>query len=324
MRPAGCDLVAIIFADHELSRRLERAKAQAGKEFTQTRADSRQTVILTVHSNEVVRMFSKSFRSKLKFGPMSLLLVAELLAFFPVQALGQSGSPDAPVVPLKEAVGQPAFEVASVRQSPPDHGYTSISDYGTNRFTARNASLALLIAIAYNVDSNKLLGGPGWLESQLYDISAKAEGEVALTREQMLPLLRQLLEQRFHLTTHLAKQETSGYVLVVAKGGPKLQENKGAPEQAYIFSNSLNLQRVSMATFASTLEKPAGRPVIDRTGLTGKYDIKIEYAPEGSAESTLPSVFTVLQDQLGLKLEPHKVSIEMLVIVHVERVPTEN
>jgi uncharacterized protein (TIGR03435 family) len=270
-------------------------------------------------------MFSKSFRNKRKVGPMALCLVAGLLvAFFPAQALGQSGSPDAPVAPSKEAVGQAAFEVSSVRQSPPNHGYTSISDYGTNRFTARNASLALLIAIAYNVDSNKLLGGPGWLDSQLYDISAKAEGDAALTRDQMLPLLRKLLEQRFHLVAHLAKQETSGYALVVAKSGPKLQENKGAPEQAYIFSNSLSLQNVSTATLASTLEKPAGHPVIDKTGLTGKYDIKIEYAPDGSAESTLPSIFTVLQDQLGLRLEPLKVSIEMLVIDHVERAPTEN
>ena len=79
-----------------------------------------------------------------------------------------------------------------------------------------------------------------------------------------------------------------------------------------------------MAVLASMLTRPVGRPVVDKTGITGNYDIALNFAPEGSTDSTLPSIFTALQEQLGLKLEPQKVPVEMLVIDHLEKVPSEN
>ena len=235
----------------------------------------------------------------------------------------RSQAPTAPPQPAKST-----FEVASVRLSLPNAGYTSISTtYPTNRFTATNAALRLLIAVAFGVDGNNMSGGPGWLDSEYCDITAKA-GDTGLTREQMQPLLQHLLEQRFHLTTHHEKKEVLGYGLVVAKGGPKLQANKGAPQLGYIFSNEIRIQNAPVNTLASTLAGPMRRPVVDKTGIEGMYDFDLKYAPENapsnSADSNLPDIFTAVQEQLGLKLEPQKVPVEILVIDHVERTPTEN
>jgi uncharacterized protein (TIGR03435 family) len=216
------------------------------------------------------------------------------------------------------------FEVASVRLSPPDHGFTSVSPYGSDTFTARNATLAYLMTIAFGVDSNQISGGPGWLDSQTYDITAKAEGNGGLTREQLRPLLRELLEQRFQLTTHRENKDLSGYALVVAKGGPKLQANQGAPQVINLFSDRLLAQNVSMQTFAGVLAMPTGRPVVDKTAIEGMYDFNLRFAPNGANDSPLPSLFTALQEQFGLKLQSQKVPVEMLVVDHVEKTPTEN
>lgn len=243
-----------------------------------------------------------------------------------------SGSCQAQVTSLGQAppIPQPAFEVASIRLSPPDAGYTSISDYGTNRFTAKNLSLGLLISIAFGFDSNRISGQSDQLDFQFYDISAKAEGDAGLTREQMQPLLRNLLEHRFRLTTHRESKTVSGYALVVAKGGPKLQANKGAPQLAYIFADGLRIQNQSVKSLALTLATPAGRPVINKTGIEGVFDFNLKYAPNNvlshstDSTDTLPDIFSAVQEQLGLKLVPQKVPIETLVIDHVDKIPIAN
>ncbi len=138
-----------------------------------------------------------------------------------------SAQPQAPPPP------QPAFEVATVRPSPPNHGYTSISPFGTARFTATNASLAYLIQLAYEIDArNQLTGKPDWLDSTYFDISAKAEDNTQLTYEKVKPLLQQLLRQRFHLVTHTKEKTLPGYALVVAKDGPKLHPSTTATPYA--------------------------------------------------------------------------------------------
>jgi uncharacterized protein (TIGR03435 family) len=114
---------------------------------------------------------------------------------------------------------------------------------------------------------------------------------------------------------------------VVAKGGAKLTATKGDQPpgtRVHIVSGDLQGLNWSMQTLAAMLQTPAGLPVIDKTGIKGSYDIKLEYAPQLDADSSLPSVFTALQETLGLKLESQKVPVEMLVIDHVDRVPTEN
>lgn len=218
----------------------------------------------------------------------------------------------------------PAFEVASVHQAPPDHGYTKISASGATRFTATNVSMKILLELAFGVDDNQVAGKYSWLDSQLYDVVAKPEGEQGATYEELKPLLRTLLKQRFQLASHRETKDVPGYALVTAKNGAKLETGKGATGSIYILPDRLQGSSITMSTLAGMLARPVGRPVVDRTGISGHFDIKLSYAAEDATDSTLPSIFTALQEQLGLKLERQTVPIEMLVIDHLEKVPTEN
>lgn len=219
----------------------------------------------------------------------------------------------------------PSFEVASVHQVPKGGGYTSISPPGSARFFARNASMKLLIEMAFGVQDYQIAGkNVGWIDSELYDIEAKSEGDVSLSYEQLKPLLQHLLEQRFKLEVHHEQKEIQGYALKVAKNGSKLQASKETAGMAYILSNGIRGPSVSMSSLAAMLAHPVGRPVVDKTGVTGEYSIKLNFAPDGATDSPYPSIFTALQEQLGLKLEPQKVAVDMLVIDSLEKVPSAN
>jgi len=221
---------------------------------------------------------------------------------------------------------QTTFEVASVRLTPPGStGNTYLSPPGSASFTATNVTLDVLIEIAYGVDENQISKAPVWLGSQHYDVSVKPEGPGGLSYAQMKQPLQQLLEQRFGLTAHREKKDVDGYVLVIAKDGPKLTHStEDSGHNKFILPSGIRFDHTVIATFAAALARPTGRPVIDKTGLTGDFDIDLKYAPEKAVDSSLPSIFTALQEQLGLKLESTKVPFEVLVIDHVNRVPTEN
>ena len=187
--------------------------------------------------------------------------------------------------------------------------------------------MLLLIGYAFGLNDKQIEAPPSWFESTYYDIVAKPEGDVVLTYEQLQPLLQQLLKQRFGLILHHEKKDVPGYALVVAKGGPKLKEGKGASAGVYILKEGLQGSSIPMTTLTGLLAYPLGRPVVDKTGLAGSYDIKLSYASENgpeTADSALPSIFTAVQEQLGLKLEAQKVSQDFLVIDHIEKIPTEN
>ncbi|HMD71777.1 MAG TPA: TIGR03435 family protein [Bryobacteraceae bacterium] len=220
----------------------------------------------------------------------------------------------------------PAFEVASVKPTPPGGtGLTSIGPFGAGRFTATNVTLEVLVEMAFGVLESQILRAPNWLASEYYDIDAKPEGGVSLTYEQLKPRLQQLLAQRLKLSTHRQMKDFEGYALVVAKGGPKLKtDTPVTSEGAVIFPNGLRLPGASMERLALTLVRPLGCPVVDKTGIKGTYNIALSYAKDADVDPRLPSIFTALQEQLGLKLERQKVPVEMLVIDHVERIPTEN
>jgi uncharacterized protein (TIGR03435 family) len=217
-----------------------------------------------------------------------------------------------------------SFEVASVRLSPPDGGFTSLGDYPSLRFTAKNLSFPNLLGIAFGVRWDQLSGAPNWFRSAQYDIDAKAEGDTPLEREQMQPLLQQLLKDRFHLVVHREMKDFQGFALVVAKNGQKLQASNTKQSGGFILENELRFPSISMENFAGVLVNMVGRPVIDQTGIKGTFKIKVNYAPDNDPNSSFPSIFTALQETLGLKLVPQTVPVEMLVIDHVDRVPTEN
>jgi uncharacterized protein (TIGR03435 family) len=243
----------------------------------------------------------------------------------------------------------PKFEVASVRLEDPHDPHSSAeftnnpgfrsktTDFPSNRLWYRHTNLQSLIGDAFGVDCRYILGGPDWLTRQHYDLNAKAEGSALLTREQMRPLLQNLLEERFHLKARRERKIVPGYALVIAKGGPRLQPNKGAPVFGMEGSFRIKWQNVSVESFARALVNAVKQPVIDKTGIKGMYDFDLEYGPHGLASedpvfanlperfyANLPDIFTVLREKLGLKLVPEKVAIDTLVIDRVDKVPTEN
>jgi len=224
-----------------------------------------------------------------------------------------------------EPAPQSTFEVTSVRLSPPDARFTSFSPPEAVTYTAKNAGLAGLIEKGYGITDKQLVGQPSWFDSARYDVIAKPPGEKALDEGHLQQALQQLLKERFHLAVHREMKQVQGYVLVVAKDAPKLQPSQGGfPGRTITGNNDSHSPNITLQEFSSFLSSLVGFPVVDETGIKGSFDIKLQYAQEGDTDSSLPSVFTALQEQLGLKLVSRKVPLEMIVIDHVDRVPTEN
>jgi uncharacterized protein (TIGR03435 family) len=229
-----------------------------------------------------------------------------------------------PVVGEAQAVPSRSFEVASVRASQHGCGMTSLSPWGGARFSVKNATMQLLLGIAFDVRPNQISTKLGWLGTQCYDVDAKPDGDTGLSYEEVKAPLQQLLAERFQLAFHREPKDVNGYALVVAKGGPRLQKGKGGSTSAYILPDGLRGEGLSMTTLAAMLASPVGQQVVDKTGITGSYEINLKFAPSGATESQYPSIFTAVQEQLGLRLEPQKVPVEMLVIDHLEKVSSEN
>jgi uncharacterized protein (TIGR03435 family) len=221
-----------------------------------------------------------------------------------------------------------SFEVASIRPTAngdPTQGYWSLPN--TGEFHTHSLSLTWIIRLAFDVDEKQIEGKPTWLDADCYDITAKPEGGLKLTREQLRPLLQDLLAQRFHLAVHHETRLVPGYELVIAKSGAKLQPNTGGtiPNwQENVSPGTVKVRNATTAFLAQKLTPLSGLPCVDRTGLTGYYDISLAYNADLEHDSTLPSLFTALQESLGLKLEPRKVPVDFLVIDHLDRVPTDN
>jgi uncharacterized protein (TIGR03435 family) len=182
----------------------------------------------------------------------------------------------------------------------------------------------VLVELAFGVNERQIQSAPAWLASERYDITATAKGGEKLTHEQLKRPLQALLAERFKLATHRDTKETQGYALVAAKSGAKLKTSTNANPKPMILPNGLRASGVPIAALAGMLALVTRRPVVDESGITGTYDIKLDYAPADGGDSSLPSLFTALQEQAGLKLEPRKLPVEILVIDHVERVPVEN
>jgi uncharacterized protein (TIGR03435 family) len=224
---------------------------------------------------------------------------------------------------------EPAFEVASVKLT--KHGRTadgwsesSIDNPTPGNFVATNASLDECVRWAYSIKEYQI-AGPEWLKSDAasYDIVAKAP--LTTPRSEIRRMLQTLLADRFKLALHRETRMLPVYHLAVAKGGSKLgAAGGGARNSTSSSGGTLEVKGTTMAIFAEALSRETGRPVFDKTGIAGAFDFRLEYAPENSVNSGRPSLFTVLQEQLGLKLEALKGPVEVLVIDHAERLPTAN
>jgi len=225
-----------------------------------------------------------------------------------------------------------AFEVATVRiTGPSSDGHTHINYPPGDRFSATNITLLALMQWAYNMPEKQILEGPPWLASNRFDFQAKADTDEikGLTPEQDRDLKRRmvqaLLAERFHLTLHQETRTLSAYDLIVAKGGSKLQLTKSSGKSIGTSRTHLNGEGLTMTLIAEELSRITGRVVVDKTNLTGRYDFKLAWTPDDvpATDNSAPSLFTAVQEQLGLKLEPAKEAAPVLVIDHVEP-PTPN
>jgi uncharacterized protein (TIGR03435 family) len=221
----------------------------------------------------------------------------------------------------------PSFEVASVKPNNSGSGSSSESTV-PGRLTATNITISSLIQSAFGLKDFQIAGAPGWLRDDKYDIAAKTGTTKDLNEKELRPYLQALLADRFRFRYHRETREMQVYSLVIAKGGVKMKPHEGGGDSTTNVSSgsgrsSMNSTNAAMAHLADLLGGRLDRVVIDNTGLPGVYDLKLEWAPNPSPESTDPSLFTALQEQLGLKLESTKGSVEIIVIDNIER-PSEN
>jgi uncharacterized protein (TIGR03435 family) len=217
---------------------------------------------------------------------------------------------------------EPQFEVASVKPSAPGSRGPTIYNPTRERFVIDSITTKALIAYAFDVREFQVSGGPNWVGSVEYNIVAKPQGEAS--NERILAMTRSLLAERFNLTLHHESRGMPVLALVVAKGGPNLQPSvgTGGPEIRG-GRGRLVARKVTMGMLAAQLAgRVLDRAVLDRTGIAGEFDVNLEWAPNESPDLG-PSIFTALQEQLGLKLESQKGVVEVLVVDHVER-PSAN
>jgi len=217
------------------------------------------------------------------------------------------------------------FEVAAIRPSTAAPGWgTSFETFEGGRVRITNEPVKLLIRVAFQLQNSQIVGGPAWLDSEPYDIEAKAGLREKPGPEQLSPMMRNLLEDRFHLKFHREKREMNAFALVVASGGSKLQpaaenEVNGMKTSTARDTSQLMATATSMRLLASYVGNRLGRIVVDQTGLSGVYDFKVEWAPDQATDSSAPSLVTALREQLGLKVESQKVPLEILVIDRIDR-----
>jgi uncharacterized protein (TIGR03435 family) len=234
-----------------------------------------------------------------------------------------------------------AFEVATIKPAAADEQGRYIKMDGTNRFVMVNYPVKLMIAAAYDLNPKTISGGPGWMNSDVFDIVARTPGEARPTHDEQMRMLRDLLVERFGLKFHRERKEFSIYAIEVAKGGAKLKTTASpeaptvmGPGVVYPQSITLPGRNATVDDLARLLQRAIlDRPVVDQTGLTGHYDFDLTWAPDETqfggdvprAANDAPPLplFEAIQQQLGLKLEATHGAVAAMVVDALQR-PTEN
>jgi uncharacterized protein (TIGR03435 family) len=238
---------------------------------------------------------------------------------------------------------KPKFEVATIKPGQPNQPGKNIGFRG-REFRARNFNVNDLVGFAYGLHAKQIIGAPDWFDSQLYDISGVPDVGGQPSMKQMNMLMENLLADRFQLKFHYEKRELPVYLLTV-KSTPKMDVSKASPDAGTGFGfrrlGDLSVRNMTMAEFAKWMQSGVmNRPVVDQTGLKDRYDFTLKWTPDDSQfaqfrstgalpqsnpddPNALPSLYTALQEQLGLKMEPTKAMDEVMVIDHVEK-PSEN
>jgi len=245
---------------------------------------------------------------------------------------------------LMAADADPSFDVATIK--PNNSGATSMQQLTINGrdFKTRNSSLADLIQFAYNVQSKQVVGAPDWIDKDRYDVAGTPDQEGAPSTEQLRIMIRKLLADRFQLKFHHDKRELSAFVLTVGKGGEKLTPTQlkgplpGIGMQPGKSGPMFVLRNAAIPDFTGFLQLLVlDRPVVDNTGLTGRYDFTVTFTPDDSlfnghpppfpkpadGVEPAPGLFDAIQQQLGLRLAAEKTQVDVLSIDHVEK-PSAN
>jgi uncharacterized protein (TIGR03435 family) len=246
-----------------------------------------------------------------------------------------------PAAGLEYVSQPPTFDVALVRpMSYGDDAHSHIyNSPRTSEFRAFNVTLRALLEVAYGIPETQMLSGPAWAATGKFDLEAKSDAEfngqlAALSVEQGMEVKRQMLQallaDRFKLRADAQKREMPIFALVIAKGGPKLITTNVSEAALSGGRGRISIKGGddALAILAFELSWRLGRPVIDQTGLKGRYELTLNWTEEvepspASNASGGPSLFTAIQEQLGLKLEASKGSVPILVIDHAEK-PSEN
>ena len=306
-------------------------------------------------------MTERSVR-KLNFSRRLVLLVAGSLAVAVPSVSGQASVPPSEAVQpdITGDIKVPPFDVVSVKPNKSDTGMVRIMGK-PDGYAASNVSLKVLIQSAYGIREDLISGAPSWADSARFDIDAKVaapdvDALKKLSQEQRRSMLQPLLADRFKLKIHTETKLLPVYEIVLAKGGSKLKEATAGDTYANGIKGpdgvgrggmmrfgpgQLTAQAVPMTSLTNMLSQQLHRTVLDKTGLTGKYDLELNWTPDQGADPMFkgaegspqrgdaapdasgPSIFTALQEQLGLRLQSAKGPVETLVIDHVE-MPSEN
>jgi uncharacterized protein (TIGR03435 family) len=214
----------------------------------------------------------------------------------------------------------PVFDAVSIHPSAPDASGSKVARSG-RRIDIENSSLREIIAFAYGIPTGRdyQLIGPDWLDIARFDITATYPSDTS--RDRVPEMLQTMLIDRFGLKTHNENRKLESYVLTVGRRGPKLQPDTAGAEGAFIWGEDrLTARAITMAGLANRLSGPTfklGRPVVDMTGIQGDYDFTVKWGED-------TSMFTALQEQLDLRLQAGKAEFPVVVVDHVEKIPTAN
>jgi uncharacterized protein (TIGR03435 family) len=308
-------------------------------------------------------MVTEKVFMRLDFGKKVMMMAVGLMAIVVPMSSGQVNSTRGSASLQGNGEGSsklPDFDVVSVKLN--ESGAMMFSErFMPDGIRASNAPVIMLIREAYglrNSNNDQIQGVPGWAKSDRYDIEAKVNGAnvaefAKLSREQHDLMLQTLLADRFKLIMHRETRELPVYALIIAKNGPKLKEAKAGdtypkgikgldgysgPGAVIMEKGEIEAQDIPMTELVSMLTQETGRTVLDKTGLAGKYDISLKWTPDeesaqmpnatesqqgNPSDVSGTSIFTALQEQLGLKLESQKGPVEGLVMDHLEK-PSPN
>jgi uncharacterized protein (TIGR03435 family) len=249
-----------------------------------------------------------------------------------------------PPVPPMAANADPGFDVATIKPSEPGKPGKGFG-FRAGHFVTFNTNMNDLIAFAYGLHSKQIIDAPAWFGTDLFDIEAKPDTEGRPNLKQMGIMVQKLLTERFQLKFHHDKRELSVYAITVAPGGPKMTKTTAAAtdQQGFGFRalGDLTVRNMNMADFATWMQSGVmDRPVMDQTGLTDRYDFPLKWTPDDSQFAQFrgvgatpppptedpnapPSLYTAVQEQLGLKIAPAKLPDDVIVIDHAEK-PSAN